>query len=123
MKALARLKKLVDWLDAEDDPQNPHYDPVHLATTCMLVLVAIGLLYWLLWTLLVYEGGLFAKIAPAVSVLVGRHSLKDYGYLGDPYAMGVFEGWQGNLAALILTVFVLVILHQVYWEGARKARK
>lgn len=123
MKALKQLKDLVDRLDAADDPMEPHYDPVHLGAMCMLILVAIGLLFWLLWTLLVYEGGLFSKLVPTISVLIGRHTLKDYGYLGDPYAMGVFEGWQGNLAALILTVYVVVALHQVYWEGARRARK
>jgi hypothetical protein len=117
------IKALIDRFDAEDDPQEPRYDPVHLAALCMLVLVAIGLLYWLLWTLLVFEGGLFSKIGPALNVLLGRKTLKDYGYLGDPYAMGVFEGWQGNLGALILAAFVVVALFQVYKEGARRARR
>ena len=63
MRGLERLLKLFD----EDEPGEPYYDPVHLGAAAVGTLAAIGALYWLLWTLLVYEGGLFSKLAAPVS--------------------------------------------------------
>ena len=46
----------------EDDggSAEPRYDPVHLAVVLVASQVAIGALYWLLWTVFVYEGGVAA---------------------------------------------------------------
>ena len=54
-------KGWVELFEAEDDPAEPHYDPVHLAVVLVAVQVVIGALYWLLWTLFVYEGGIARK--------------------------------------------------------------
>jgi len=108
------------WLDADDDPEEPVYDPVHLASVLISVLVALGVLYWLLWTLLVYEGGIFVKIRAFLSVLLTSKTLLDYGYRGYPYAMGVFRGWIGNVSALIVSMFVLWLLHRVYQDTEKK---
>lgn len=121
-KLITRLDDVVRWLDAEDDPSEPVYDPVQLAGVLIGVLTAVGALYWLLWTLLVYEGGLFAKLGPALSVLFTSKTLADYGYRGAPYAMGVFEGWTGNLAALLIAIVVVAALHRTYLEAARRRR-
>ena len=75
-------KRWVALFEAPDDPAEPHYDPVHLAlvlTTCMVI---IGALFWLLWTLFVYEGGL-----PG-------------------------EGWRANLAAGTIAAFVVALLYK-----------
>ena len=121
LKIKSILIDLARWLDADDDPDEPVYDPLHLASVLVAVLAAFGALYWLLWTLLVYEGGLFVKIIPFLKVLFTSKTLADYGYHGSPYAMGVFRGWMGNLGALILSIFVLSLLYRVYHNAAKIA--
>lgn len=119
------MKKIsVAWasfldLFEDDDPEEPFYDPVHLGAVFVVFLVGVGCLYWLLWTLLVFEGGLFLKLGAAAQVLFTDKTAKDFGYEGSPYAMGVFEGWFGNLAALALCLVVLAALHRLYHEAER----
>lgn len=60
-------KRWVELFAAEDDPSLPHYDPVHLAVVLVATQVVIGALFWLMWTLLVYEGGFFRNPGPASS--------------------------------------------------------
>lgn len=103
-----------DLLSDEDDPEEPFYDPVHLAAVIVVCLVAIGVLYWLLWTLLVYEGGLPVKIVPALQVLFTSKQLVDFGYEGWPYELGVFEGWIGNLCALGLAIAAAVGIWRLF---------
>ena len=116
------LKKVLELFEEEDDPAEPLYDPVHLGAAIVATLAAMGCLYWLLWTLLVYEGGLFLKLGAALQVLFTSKTLRDLGYEGSPYAMGAFEGWLGNLAALALCAVVVTALHRLYWEAARRKR-
>jgi hypothetical protein len=56
----------------DEDPAAPHYDPVHLAVVLVATQVAIGCLYWLLWTVFVYEGGVAhgLRLANVVALLV-----------------------------------------------------
>ncbi len=127
MTALQRLGReiwagLLDLFTDDDDPREPFFDPVHLGAVCIVCLTVIGALYWLLWTLLVYEGGLAPKVRAALEVLLTRRTLKDLGCEGTPYAMGVFEGWVGNLAALLLAAAALWALLHLYRTAAR-ARK
>jgi hypothetical protein len=91
MTALRRLgvklwEGALDLFRDENGDQEPCFDPVHLGAVCIACLAVIGLLYWLLWTLLVYEGGLFA----------------------------IGEGWLGNLAALVFSGLALWALLQLY---------
>jgi hypothetical protein len=51
----------VALFEDKDDPAEPHYDPVHLAVVLIACQVVIGVLYWLLWTLLVYQPDLHRK--------------------------------------------------------------
>lgn len=103
-----------------EDADEPGFDPVHLGGVLIVNLAAVGGLYWLLWTLLVFEGGLFVKISAAASLIFTSKALKDFGYEGTPYAMGAFEGWTGNLAALILTLTIIAALYRTYWDAARR---
>ena len=119
-KVLSVLKKGVDLFDVADDPQEPAYDPVHLGAVLVINLVVIGALYWLLWTLFVYEGGLFIKIGAILQVLFTSKTLKDFGYEDSRYQMGVFEGWLGNLLALVLTILIIAALHHLYRRAALK---
>lgn len=121
-RLLRSLKKAAEALDADDDPSEPAYDPVHLGMTLILVLVAIGALYWLLWTLLVYEGGLFRKIGPGVQVLLRLKTPADFGYRG-PWDRGLFEGWVGNLGALACCSLTMTALHRLYMKAARRAAR
>lgn len=117
------LKRLEDWLGAEDDPKDPIYDPVHLAGAVVVGLVVVGCLYWLLWTLLVYEGGFFAKASAMGLVVFTSKTMADFGYQGSPYAMGLFEGWVGNTGALILCMTVIAVLFKVYKDAERKSAR
>jgi len=94
--------------ESGEDPREPHYDPLHLGAMVVLCLMGIGVLYWLLWALLVCEGGLFIKVVPFLWVVFTSKTLADYGWEGYPYALGVFEGFIVNLGALVLLVLLLV---------------
>lgn len=121
-RALSAISRAVDWFDAPDDPREPAYDPIHLGGVLVLLMVCVGALYWLLWTLLVYEGGIFPKISAAASVLFTRKTPADFGYTGQPYAMGIFEGWLGNVGALLFGLGALAGLHRLYAKAARRHR-
>ena len=108
---------------SDDDSDEPFYDPVHLGAVCVVSLVAVGGLYWLLWSLLVYEGGLFPKVSAGLSVLFTSRTLADFGTEQAPYALGAFAGWVGNLGALLLCALLLWALRSLYRaaeEGAAR---
>lgn len=85
----------------DDDPAEPRYDPVHLAGVLVGAQVAAGALFWLLWTLLVFEGGIALKLG----VL-----------LRGPRTPESLEGLWGNLAALAAAAGLLVALHRAYFR-------
>ena len=117
VRNFSRLKKfLEDLVSDAEDAQEPGYDPVHLAGVLVGTLVALGVLFWLLWTLLVYQGGIFKKIPPFLSVLFTSKTLADYGYEGYPYELGVFEGFIGNTAALLLTLLFIYLLWKIHYQ-------
>lgn len=122
-RAAEALKRGLAFLDAEDDPGEPFYDPVHLGGVLVVTMVAAGALYWLLWTLLVYEGGLFLKVHAALDVLLTSRTLADYGCRAGPGGLGVFEGWVGNAAALALAALALAGLRGLYQESARRSSR
>ena len=115
MKAWDRF---LDLFSDEEDPAEPVYDPVHLGGALIVTMVGIGCLYWLLWTLMVYEGGLFAKVSAAAQVVFTAKTVRDFGYEGGPHAMGAFEGWLGNTAALLLTAALAAALYRLYRDAA-----
>ena len=47
------------WLQLfeEEGDDAPRFDPVHLAVVFVACQAAVGLLFWLLWAAMVYEGG------------------------------------------------------------------
>lgn len=108
---------LTELLDDQDDPDAPVYDPVHFGAALLLTLTVLGALYWLLWTLLVFEGGLAAKVSAAAAVLFTEKTASDFGYEAAPYAMGVFTGWFGNVAALLLAVALIALLYRAYRDA------
>ena len=92
----AALKRLWDsWLDlfAEEGLDEPRYDPVHLAVVLVACQAAVGVLFWLLWTAMVYEGG-----------------------------FGRGEGLIGNVSALIIIAGVVEALRRADRRHARKAK-
>jgi hypothetical protein len=122
--ALGIRDGLLGFFADEDDADEPFFDPVQLGGVCIFCLVVIGALYWLLWTLLVFEGGLPDKLRAAWAVLFTPRTLKDFGYERAPYAMGAFEGWFGNLTALGfcgLGLWALLHLYRTAQEGVRRA--
>ena len=123
MKLSTLREKFLDLFSDEDDPNEPFYDPAHLGAVIIVSLSLLGIIYWLLWTLLVFEGGLVRKISAAATVLFTSKTLADIGYSGSPYAMGPFEGWIGNLTAFILCAVLGAGLARLYKEAARKHRR
>ncbi len=101
---------LMDLFNGEDSPDEPLYDPVHIAGVVVVSIAALGILFWLLWALFVCEGGIFVKIMPFLKVVFTSKTLQDFGYEGYPYELGIFEGWIVNLAALVLTLAAIVSL-------------
>ena len=110
------LKKFWDdilyFFSDEEDHSEPIYDPLHFAAMIVIVIFAVGVLFWLLWTLLVFEGGFFEKIGPAIQVLFTSKTLKDFGWVGYPYELGAFEGFIGNTVAFLLT---LALMTGIWW--------
>jgi hypothetical protein len=106
----------------EEDASAPRYDPVHLAGVLVGCMAAIGALFWLLWTLLVYEGGLPLKLAALADVAFGGKTLADFGRTGAPDRQGAFEGWAANVAALCVAGLALAALHRLDRRRARAAK-
>jgi len=75
-------------------------------------LVVIGALYWLLWTLMVYEGGLSSKVAALARAASGGTNGPD-----------AFDGWLGNAAAFLLCGGVVAGLHRTYRAAEKRAAK
>lgn len=118
-RAAAAARNAWAWLESEEAPGKPFYDPVHLGGVLVLTMTAAGGLYWLLWTLLVYEGGLFLKLKAALDILLTPRTLADYGCRAGPGELGVFEGWLGNAAALALTALAVAWIHRLSRDAAR----
>lgn len=67
----------------EEGPEEPRFDPAHLAVVLVACQAAVGVLFWLLWTAMVYEGG-----------------------------FGAGEGALGNVLALILLAAIVEALRR-----------
>ncbi len=105
------IKKTWLWIQDifsdEEDPTEPIYDPVHIASMLVLTLFGISILFWLFWSLLVYKGGLVGKIIPVLSVIFTSKTLADFGYEGYPYEMGIFDGWLTNVIAFLFLCLIV----------------
>ena len=121
MRSKDLLSRALEAFEADDDPSVPSFDPFHLGAALLLTLTAVGALYWMLWTLLVYEGGLPSKILPAAQVALGLKTPADFGWQG-PWNRGVFEGWAGNLGALAACLISVTALFRLYAEADRRSR-
>lgn len=109
-------EEILYFFSDEENPDEPIYDPLHFAAMIVIVIFAIGILFWLLWTLLVFGGGIFRKIVPAFQVLFTDKTLKDFGWVGYPYELGIFEGFVGNVTALILTAGLIVGIWWIFQD-------
>lgn len=118
--ALGRLVAAVESLDDEPPAGTPLYDPVHVGGVVVSVLAALGALYWLLWTALVYEGGVFLKFAALVK-LAGGATAAELGYEG-PWNRGAFEGLLGNVSAALLLGVVAWALRSRWRRASRLKR-
>lgn len=103
---------LTHLLDEEDPATELIYDPVDVGAVIVGTLAGVGILYWLLWSLLVCEGGLFGKVIPFLQVVFTGKTLQDFGYEGYPYELGLFEGWVVNVVALVAAA---ALLYGVWW--------
>jgi hypothetical protein len=83
---------------------------VHIAMVVVFSIAGISVLFWLLWSLLVFGGGIQAKLLPAFQLITHTKTLSAFGYVGYPYAMGVFEGWPTNLVALVVCMVLVAVV-------------
>jgi hypothetical protein len=83
------------WVELfeEESLEEPRYDPVHLAVVLVACQAVVGVLFWLLWTAMVYEGG-----------------------------FGTGEGRLGNIAALVIIAGVVEALRRADKRSARKTK-
>lgn len=91
--SLKSLWKSWVGLFAEEAADEPRFDPVHLAVVLVACQAAVGVLFWLLWTAMAYEGG---------------------------FATG--EGALGNALALIIIGVVVEALRRADRRQARKPK-
>ena len=77
----------------EEGEDEPRFDPIHLAVVLVACQAAVGILFWLLWTAMVYEGG-----------------------------FGTGEGAVGNVLALIIIAAVVETLRRADRRHARKTK-
>ncbi len=90
------FKKLWElWVDLfqEESLETPRFDPLHLAIVLVACLATVGVLFWLLWTALVYEGGL-----------------------------GTGEGWIANAVALMILVAIIEALRRADRRHANRPK-
>ena len=112
--------ELVNFFSDAEDPNEPVYDPAHFGAMIVIVIFSIGVLFWLLWTLLVFGGGIFNKMIPLFQILFMGKDLQDFGWVGYPYELGIFEGFIGNSIALILTFALIVGIWWVFKDNGNK---
>lgn len=119
---LDKAQAFLEELFSDEEGPEPGYDPVHLGAAVTITLAAIGGLYWLLWTLLVYEGGLEGKAVAVFRLVFTKATLKDLGFEAWAYQAGAFEGLLGNLGALAAAAVVVAVLRRLYknpWTPTR----
>lgn len=116
-----RIEKINGAIESffEDQPGETGYDPVHIAGMIVLTLFGITIFFWLFWSLLVYEGGLFEKIVPVISVIFTGKTFLDYGYYGL-FDAGVFEGWITNITSLLFLFFFIFLASRTYKKLIKK---
>jgi hypothetical protein len=117
----ALWRRWVALFEDEDDSA-ARYDPFHLAAVLVGCMAAVGALFWLMWTLLVYEGGLPTKLAALVDFVFRGKSLADLGRTGGADREGVFEGWAANLVAFLVSGLLLAALQRLDRRRARNPR-
>ena len=114
-------KAVLDLWEDDDTADRIVFDPVHVAAVVLGCFFAMGVIFWDLWALLVFEGGLFTKVVPFFQVLLTNKTLNDFGYEGSPYALGIFEGWIVNLTALLIGFCLVCCVGWVLRRGAKSA--
>ena len=83
------------------------YDPAHIGAMIVLVLFALTVLFWLLWSLLVFKGGILTKCWGLVQMASG----------GGPVEAQLWDGWVINLAALFLSGLVVAAISWIFKRG------
>jgi hypothetical protein len=116
------LRAIMDFFSDDDDPDEAHYDPLHVGAMVVITLFGLSILFWLLWALLVFGGGLQAKIIPALQLLLGVKKAAELGYAGYPFQMGVFEGWVTNVIALVFLTAIIGLGWYVFKKKEQAAK-
>lgn len=70
------------------------YDPAQVGAMIVLVLFSLTILFWLLWSVLVFKGGLLTKLWVLIQIISGGKS-------SAAIEPEWWDGWVINVGALI----------------------
>jgi hypothetical protein len=112
----------LDILNSDKSPDDVVYDPVHVAGTVMVCLAGLGAIYWVLWSFLVFEGGVFPKAGALLNVLLTAKTFRDFGFEGHPDRLGAFEGWIVNVAGLLIFLGVGLAAQRLFRQPPPKKK-
>ena len=123
---MRKILKLIEGLFNEEkskDETAPVIDEFYLAATIIVDIIALTVLFWLLWSILVYGGGIFPKIKALLEIIFCGKSFKDFGWNFYPYDIGVFTGFITNIIGIILLCFFIVSVSKIMRKVVEKLSK
>ncbi|MCX5781935.1 MAG: hypothetical protein NT145_04425 [Elusimicrobia bacterium] len=111
------LNEILDFFSDEENLEISRYDPLHLGAMIVIILFGMSLIFWLLWALLVFGGGIQSKVVPFLQILFTSKTAENFGYVGYPYEMGVFEGWITNVVTFCFLILVILGIWHVFKQA------
>lgn len=86
-------------MENKPDDKSSGYDPANVAAMIVIVIFGLAVLFWLVWSLLVFKGGILTKLLMLIQIIIGKESFSGVN-------MQLWDGWVINTVALgILLVF------------------
>lgn len=93
--------------------ENSEYDPEMFGAMVVLVIFTAGVIFWIFWVALVYQGGIFLKLK-ALFWLLGKKRFSELVPPGLPLSESVFGGWLANFLATLVILGMIVFLYYFY---------
>ena len=124
---MRKILKLLEDLFGEDENKKADstavIDEFYFAATVIIDIVILAVLFWLLWSILVYGGGIFPKIKALFEIIFYKKSFKDFGWNFYPYDIGVFTGFVTNIIGIVLLCFFIISLSKIMHKLIKKLSK
>ncbi|MFH1784076.1 MAG: hypothetical protein ABH868_04190 [bacterium] len=78
--------------------ENISYDPANVAAMIVIIIFTFAVLFWLLWSLLVFKGGILTKMIMLFHIVIGKQASSAFG-------VSAWDGWIINTGALLIAAF------------------